>query len=136
MWLINLELINLLSYKNQRVLDYFGSQYPEVKPQDRELLFDDLKAWMWLNAFRAQHGKKTYLFGPLLILDKMWHSFILHTRDYVEFSHHYFSDYFHHDIEPIATEHLICEDELNDFLEDCFIYLGAEWVKRRFKEAI
>ena len=126
------DLSIFLQYKNKAVIDYFCHHHPELTLQEAQILFNDLLAWMWFNAQRAKQGKKTYLFGPLLILDEMWHTFILHTRDYVDFSRRYFGGYFHHEIEPIGFEHVMEEEELTDYLEDCFTYLGSEWIERRF----
>lgn len=137
MWaLITLELSQVLQYKNQRVIDSFCHAHPEYSVQEGQELFADLLAWMWLSEQRKAQGKKTYLFGPLLILDELWHAFILHTRDYVDFSMKYFGDYFHHEVEIAGFEHIVPEEELNDFLHDCFIYINSEWVERRFSEAL
>lgn len=65
----------------------------------------------------------------------MWHSFILHTRDYIDFSMKYFGEYFHHDVEPVGFEHVLDEEELADYLQDCFQYLNKGWVERRFSMA-
>lgn len=96
---MNLDLSTILRYKNRTVVDYFCNYHPEFSVQEGLVLFTDLLSWIWLNAQRVKLGKKTYLFGPLLILDEMWHAFILHTRDYVDFSTQYWGCYFHHDIE-------------------------------------
>lgn len=132
----SINLSTLLDYKNQVVVDYFCHHHPEFSEQEAKVLFADLLAWMWLNVYRAKQGKKTYLFGPLLILDEVWHAFILHTRDYVDFSMRYFEAYFHHDVEPVGQEHIMQEDELAEYLHDCFAYLGSEWVARRFATAL
>lgn len=136
LWLMNPDLSVLLNYKNVGVVEYFCYHHPEFTIQDGLVLFDDLLGWMWLNKQRALQDKKTYLFGPLLVLDELWHSFILHTKDYVDFSMQYFGTYFHHDIEPIGFEHMMEEEELRDFMQDCFSSLGEEWVMRRFKMAL
>jgi len=133
---LNSELGELLNYKNPALITYFCHHYPQYSVQEAQLLFADLLCWMWLNVQRTKEGKKTYLFGPLLPLDDLWHAFILHTRDYLKFSQHYFGDYFHHDIEPAGQEHLIEEEELTDFLQDCFIYLDSSWVERHFSAAL
>lgn len=128
-------LTELQNYKNPVVVDYFCYQHPEFTTEEVELLFKDLLGWLWLNKQRSKSGKKTYLFGPLLVLDELWHVFILHTRDYFNFSLQYFGDYFHHEVEPPGFEHMMEEEELRDYLQDCFDYLGQEWVARRFTEA-
>ncbi|HHL3493858.1 TPA: hypothetical protein ACQ53F_002720 [Legionella pneumophila] len=128
-------LSELLHYKNEKIVTHFCHSHPEYSMREGLILFEDLLAWMWLNKQRRLRGGKTYLFGPLLILDEMWHSFILHTRDYVDFSMKYFGEYFHHDVEPSGFEHVLDEEELTDFLQDCFQYLNKEWVERRFSIA-
>jgi len=130
------DLTQVLNYKNTTVVDYFCRNHPELTSLEGQVLFKDLLAWMWLNALRVEKGKKTYLFGPLLVLDELWHTFILHSRDYVDFSIQYFGFYFHHDIEPFGAEHVLEEEELTDFLQDCFTFLGQEWVTRRFETAL
>lgn len=132
---MNSDLSELLRYQNTAVVTYFCHHHPEFSAFEAQVLFEDLLGWMWLNKQRAHQGKKTYLFGPLLILDELWHAFILHTRDYLDFSLRYFDSYFHHDVEPVGLEHIMEEDELRDYLQDCFNFLGEEWVARRFTEA-
>lgn len=133
---MNSELQHLLQYQNPQVIKQFCYHHPEFSLQEARVLFEDLLAWMWLDVQRKKQGKKTYLFGPLLILDDMWHSFILHTRDYIAFSMKYFGEYFHHDVEPAGFEHVLEEDELTEFLQDCFHYLNKDWVERRFSNAL
>lgn len=130
------ELLSLLSYNNPKVLEVFCSQHPEISVDEAQVVFQDLLAWMWLSVQRANLGKKTYLFGPLLLLDEMWHVFILHTQDYVDFSMCYFGMYFHHEVESVGFEHVVTEEELTDFLNDCFNFLNNQWVERRFSNAL
>ncbi|MDI9817897.1 MULTISPECIES: hypothetical protein [unclassified Legionella] len=125
-------LDELLAYQNEQVVRYFCHHHPDISYQEGQQLFNDLLAWMWLNACRQKSHRLTYLFGPLLRLDEVWHCFILHTPDYVDFCQHYFADYFHHHVETIGSEHELSPDELADFLEDCFEYLGDAWVERHF----
>lgn len=88
--------------------------------------------FFWLDALRQAQGKKTYFFGPLLILDRLWHCFILHTRAYHRFCETAFGEYYHHDVEPIGQEHALEQAELEDFLSDCFSILGEDFVDRHF----
>ncbi len=125
-------LARVLQYKNTAVVNSFLQQNPGFTTARAELLFQDLRAWMWLAAQRKTQGKKTLLFGPLLALDSIWHVFILHTRDYMKFSEHYFGEYFHHDIEPVGHEHFLEEEECFIFLEECMDHLGEAWVERCF----
>lgn len=129
-------LNELLGYNNSPVIRYFCHHNLSSSLQQAEQLFKDLLAWMWLTLHRKLTNKKTFLFGPLLVLDELWHAFILHTRDYTTFCQQYFGEYFHHDVEPIGQEYTLSPEELADFLEDCFTYLGEEWVERYFSEAL
>jgi len=125
----------LLNYTNQAVVTLFCHHHPEYSIDEGAALLQDLLAWFWLKNERKKRNKETYLFGPLLILDELWHIFILHTRDYTDFSNRYFGEYIHHDPEPVGFEHVLTEDELSDYLTDCFNYLDEDWVERRFAEA-
>ncbi|MCL9684785.1 hypothetical protein [Legionella maioricensis] len=133
---MNVNFPALLQYKNEQVVTHFCHFHPAFSLSEAQQLFEDLLAWMGLSWQRTLLGKKTYLFGPLLIMDEMWHTFILHTQDYYHFSMTYFGEYVHHHVEPIGFEHVLEEDELTDFLQDCFNYLDAAWVERRFSGAL
>ncbi len=126
------ELSDLLDYKNNRVICYFCHHHPDISTAQAQQLLSDLLAWMWLNAYRKKNHQKSYFFGPILILDSLWHSFILHTTDYCTFCEAFFGQYFHHFIEPIGEEHVLTADELSSFLQDCFEHLGEAWVERYF----
>ena len=127
---------DLLRYKNDTVVAQFCYTHSDYSLQEGEQLFQDLLAWLWLKNERTKKSKTTYLFGPLLILDELWHTFILHTRAYTDFSHTYFGEYVHHDPEPIGFEHFLSEEELSEYLTDCFLYLEAPWVERCFAGAL
>lgn len=129
-------LSDIQAYNNPALLAYFCHHHPGYDAQNARQLLSDLLGWMWLSEERKQRQRQTWLFGPLLELDKLWHSFLLHTRDYDAFCQHYFGYYFHHDIEPIGQERQQDPAELEDFLQDCFEHLGEEWVTRRFAEAL
>ena len=129
-------LADLLTYKNPRVLEQFSYTHGDYSLIQTEQLFTDLLAWLWLKNQRTYQQKPTYLFGPLLLLDQLWHLFILHTRDYIEFSERYFGSYLHHDPEPPGFEHHLTEEELGEYVGDCFEYLGSDWVERRFAQAL
>ena len=125
-------LSDLKKYTNDAVVQYYCKKYPEISLKNAQQIFNDLLEWMWLNCQRKENQVKTYMFGPLLNLDRMWHVFILHTRVYMAFCQIYFGGYFHHDIEPIGEEYQPSPDELYQFLNDCFDHLGEEWVLRNF----
>lgn len=128
-----LESVHL--YKHEAVVRFFCAKHPQYSLEEGHVLFQDLLSWLWLNETRKKMNKDSYLFGPLLILDELWHVFILHTQDYMDFSLTYFGAYVHHQVEPVGQEHELSEEEFIDFIQDCFKYLGQNWVERRFSEA-
>lgn len=126
----------MLTWNNTVVLDYFCHHNPEYTAPEARQLFQDLLAWMWLTIHRKNRQKETWLFGPLLALDTLWHAFILHTRDYSAFCQTHFGHYFHHDVEPVGAEHQQSPEDLTDFLQDCFEFLGEDWINRYFAQAL
>lgn len=132
---MTLALTDFLAYENPTVIHYY-SYHRKLSLEDVQQKFKDLLAWFWLSEHRLNQGKKTYLFGPLLQLDDLWHTFILHTRDYVAFGLQFFGTYYHHDVETPGKEYELNEEDLRDLLNDCFENLGEEWVGRCFSELI
>jgi len=127
-----LSLKEIQNYQNEAVLHHFCFHEGHYSFDEALIFFQDLLSWMWLAKKRKDNGKKSHLFGPLLVLDKLWHSFILHTQSYLLFCEHYFGDYFHHEVEPIGFEHHLTQEELSEYLGDCFDHLGEAWVRRYF----
>lgn len=125
-------LSELLAYKNTRLLHYFCYHQRQISLENAQQLLADLMSWLWLHAWRKSSSRATWFFGPLLILDELWHAFILHTRDYHDFCLQFFGEYVHHDIEPPGAEHAISPEELADFLSDAIDHLGLAWVERYF----
>lgn len=132
---MTLALTDFLDYKNPTIIDYY-SYHRQLPLEEVQQNFSDLLAWFWLNEYRLSLGKKTYLFGPLLNLDDLWHTFILHTREYLVFSQQFFGTYYHHDVETPGQEYELNEEDLRDLLNDCLENLGEEWVERCFKTTL
>jgi hypothetical protein len=59
-----------------------------------EQLFEDGLIWLWYCNNHSE-GCRT-IDDPILILDEVWHTFILYTPFYVKFCQTYFGDYLHH----------------------------------------
>lgn len=121
-------LDELLAYHNEQVVHYFSYHHPEYTKTEAEKLFKDLMGWLWLKAYRSANNRRTYLFGPLLPMDAMWHVFILHTKAYELFCQQFFAEFVHHDVEPPGQEYQLMPEEIEDFLNDCFQFLGQNWV--------
>ncbi len=126
------ELPQLLRYENESVINRFCAEHPGYSIEQARQIFQDLLGWMWLSVKRAKLGLKTHMIAELTLLDKMWHIFILHTKNYTEFCRGYFNEYLHHDIEPLGHEYVVSTTELSNFLSDCYDLLGENWIKRNF----
>lgn len=129
-------LSDLMAYENTAVIRQFCREYSHTDDEAARQLFRDLMGWMWLSVYRLQHDIKTHMIAPLIELDKMWHIFILHTRDYTKFCENYFGTYFHHEVEDSDDAYEISGDALSEFLSQCYDYLGEEWIMRYFSHLL
>src|SRR5690349_874928 len=117
-------LTDVIKYQHEGVIKRFCYENPSYLPSQIQHDFHDLLAWLWLSVKRKQTGHKTYLFGPLKHLDNLWHTFILHTRDYHAFCMRFFGEYLHHEVEPPGEEFQMTQQTLESFLSDAYDHLG------------
>jgi hypothetical protein len=83
-----------LSYENEEVIASFRRTYG-LSLEDARELFEETKKWLWLCGTRPRSMRLT-VFGPMRLLDEMWHTFILFTREYTEYCNDNFGFYVHH----------------------------------------
>jgi hypothetical protein len=83
-----------LSYQNEEIVASFRRTY-DVSLEEAQQLFEDTKKWLWLCGTRPRSMRLT-VFGPMKLLDEMWHTFILFTREYTEYCMENFGFYVHH----------------------------------------
>lgn len=128
----------VLAYRHEGVVaryrrDHGGSE------TDAQEVFEHLLAFLFLSArsIELQHcAVAVGMYPEILKLDWMWHSFILHTRDYADFCQQHFGFFLHH--EPAAfpdNPHALRrggEAELRRFLSFAYDELGEETVHRWF----
>jgi len=89
-------LEEVLTYRNPRVLNKFRTLFA-VSAVEAEGLFTETKKWLWLTAVRRQSGLPSLVIHEsMVILDELWHAFILHTQDYTDFCLRFFGFYIHH----------------------------------------
>ncbi|MCZ4611890.1 hypothetical protein O3S80_50725 [Streptomyces sp. Lzd4kr] len=88
-------LATVMSYDAPQVvhkfLEFFQMSYSEA-----EDLFGHLKKWLWFCAMRMRQGESSTITHELLLIDEMWHCFILFTREYAEFCDKYLGGFVHH----------------------------------------
>jgi hypothetical protein len=94
-------LEEILAYKNELAIKRFKQIRPDAA-EEADLIFDDLKRFLWLVATQEERKAKgedvpdLSFAGSMIILDDMWHAFILWTSFYTEFCDEYFGGYIHH----------------------------------------
>lgn len=96
-------LDDVLSYQNPRVVAKIQMLF-DVKQNKAEELFQETLKWLWLCAKakidrQAQQAKVPPVLNVqtgMVMLDEVWHIFILHTRDYADFCNTYLGRFIHH----------------------------------------
>jgi hypothetical protein len=123
----------VLAYRNPRVLNKFRNLFA-VTADEAERLFAETKKWLWLTAVRRESGQPSLVIHEsMVILDELWHTFILHTQDYTDFCLRHFGFYVHHspgypDFVPRT------EEETTEQLSYIWDTLGEETVLRWYDE--
>lgn len=78
------------------IIEAFMERY-EVSYEEAEDIFKEAKKWLWL---ASQQDESLFIDKPLIIIDEMWHNFILHTRQYYDFCINNFKRLIHHSPTP------------------------------------
>lgn len=94
-------LDEVLAYRNPEVVARFAEDY-QVSLSDAQDVFQETLRWLWLSAYQITRHEDIRnrvsipLLSEVLVVDLMWHTFILFTREYTDFCHHYFGFFIHH----------------------------------------
>lgn len=90
-------LEEVLAYTNRDVVYRFQKTYA-VSWEESEDIFEQVKKWLWLANLRRCNGIEEGLNidHPLVVIDEMWHNFVLFTKEYSAFCLHFFGYYLHH----------------------------------------
>lgn len=141
---MQLTLDNLLTYKNERIIQRYTQDYPNAALSAQEALAEFLK-FVWLcHQHRYDKISKPHetslnfvctIHVEMTEIDNMWHTFLLFTHDYQEFCRDYLNnDFFHH--EPLAHIGEIDKDkyavELENYLSYIYEKLGEATVLKWF----
>lgn len=95
------DLESVLSYRNDAVVLRFVETWA-VSRSEADELFQETMKWLWLSAkmveaqARGENALGLAITPSTKLIDEMWHTFILFTRDYCEFCERFFKDYLHH----------------------------------------
>ncbi len=90
-------LAQALAHHSDDVVQGFRRHYA-VDTRTARQLFDDVKRWLWLYTIAPPRLRKTgfQIDNRLKMLDEMWHSFLLFTREYQAYCHALGVPYIHH----------------------------------------
>ncbi|TQV87935.1 hypothetical protein [Aliikangiella coralliicola] len=86
------------AYENPNVISRFVDIFG-VTSEEAIDIFTHTKKWLWLaheQRLDQTYTNKMEIDEPLLVIDEMWHNFVLFTKDYTNFCFHYFGYYLHH----------------------------------------
>lgn len=88
----------VLGYRNDLVIYGFTKRFV-IATDEAERIFVEMLRWLWYTASTeptAENPEAHDIDDPLLIIDEMWHEFILVTQDYTQFCNSMFGRYMHH----------------------------------------
>lgn len=143
------KLSELLEFgHDDEIIDGFINRYNVTIEEAKEIL-DETKKWLWLAS--ESHNDRNIgmsMDKPLLIIDEMWHNFIIYTKHYQQFCMDKFNKFVHHIPTPSwtrkKTEFALLNNSSKDIEEKkkhsfdqlSFIYdkLGAETVMKWYEE--
>lgn len=92
-------LVDVLTYRNDLVVRRFRKRFA-ISQEDADAVFVELLRWLWYLASTSptpNNPEAHAIDQPLLILDEMWHEFIIVTQDYTKFCDDMCRRYIHHD---------------------------------------
>ena len=93
----NPTLDEVLQYECPDAVYRFRKTYGITHEESADI-FVQVKKWLWLAHQRRMAGLETGLSIdiPIVVIDEMWHNFVLFTKEYTAFCKHYFGYYVHH----------------------------------------
>jgi len=130
------------------IVEGFMERYSVSREEALEIL-QETKKWLWLASenIKEKKGFRLFIDNSLMIIDEMWHNFILHTRAYQKFCNEKLNLFVHHEPTP-ASEKIIGfdseeekqkfeknqEEKLSQQLSYIYDKLGAETLSKWYEE--
>lgn len=137
-------LEEVLAYHNEAVIQDFLQRFD--MPYDEACsIFKETLKWMWLCA-KSRGSHRVFIDETLLIIDHMWHAFILFTHEYHRFCEAYLGGMVHHlpttyDVREASKKRReadpdawfeIKRQEYRNFYTLVYDHLGEDTVKQWF----
>lgn len=134
------ELKEALSYQNDEVVARFCADHGYSKEQGNEI-FLETKRWLWLCALHSAEGHPGYeltMSEEMMVIDEMWHTFLLFTYDYADFCTRYLGRFVHHQPTPTSVKQTMTPEKRLQILKGNYEYiydhLGPDVLKRWCEE--
>ena len=115
-----------LAYQNDDIVHKFLERY-DVPFDEAADIFDETKKWLWLASQEAV--PPLAVTHELMLLDEMWHTFILFTRFYRDFCDNYLGKFINH----IPTTKTRRDQDERRFREDPEAF-RADWNEKMKRE--
>lgn len=93
----------LEEYQHDGVIEKFRDDW-DVDENEARDIFSEMKKFLYISEIGLQKCIQIEIDEPTLIIDKMWHQFILFTEDYEIFCNRFFGKMVHH--APFSSEQL------------------------------
>lgn len=82
------------------IIEGFMERY-RVDYNEAKDIFEETKKWLWLASKSGESDEfSLFIDRQLLVIDEMWHNFILHTKHYYRFCLDNFNKIIHHNPTP------------------------------------
>src|SRR5947208_1283923 len=91
-------LDEVLAYRHPGVVRRYRKEHG-ASEQEAEEVFREMLKWLYLCHRALASGPEGFAcaVGPeLAMIDEMWHTFLLFTRDYADFCERHFGTFLHH----------------------------------------
>lgn len=126
-------LADVLRYDGKKPIAVFQRSF-DVSLHEANEVFQETLKWLWLGrAFQldlALHKPaELAIFPSLLIIDEMWHCFVLCTRDYADFCSRYLGEFIHHSPNVDVSNHDGARNLLLENITYVIDKLGPETAK-------
>jgi len=136
------QLQSILSYKNEDIISRFVDLFCIDEPEAEDI-FNETKKFLYVCQVPG-----FFIPDELLIIDEMWHNFILFTKEYQKFCKEHFGFFFHHlpaskqekenqqQLNITAPEKIKAEfhEKLNFVMSQVYDHLGEDTLIKWFKE--
>lgn len=86
----------VLAYENKEIVWSFMDKYA-VSFREAQSIFRETKKYLWLIALARHRGLPTpFINDALLVIDEMWHTFLLFTAEYRRYCENHYGFYIDH----------------------------------------